>query len=259
MSLVEADSVLENGTRVFVLEYENEVYVFPQNILVWHEIVNLVDSRLALTYCPLTGSAITYEYPDDLETTLGTSGSLINSNLLMYDRTTGTFISQIDGTALDNQLQGLELKTIPTFWATWEQVKAAYTDALVLSTDTGYFRDYKKDPYGSYTADSLSNYYTNRSLFFPINNTDTRETFHEKYSIIGVKQDDKQLAIDKARVKSSGSIEFDFNGQTFMATYDESIDSVRITNNDVNLSNPTYFEVMWFAWYAFYPETEVMK
>ena len=63
--------------------------VYPQRILVWHEIVNedIDNERISITYCPLTGSAIGYYGKlATYDTSYGTSGKLINSNLVMYDR-----------------------------------------------------------------------------------------------------------------------------------------------------------------------------
>lgn len=287
-SIEDADDILNNPDRVFVLELKEQVLIYPQNILVWHEIVNLRDSDLALTYCPLTGSAITYKYPEDVDTTFGTSGSLINSNLLMYDRATDTYISQIHGTGLDKDLKGYQLETVPTFWTTWEQAKEAYPDALVLSIETGHMRNYTNDPYGSYTQDYPGNYYQEERLFFPALNDDEDNTFEKKYPITGVKFNNEFAAVDPALVKEENVVLFTLDDQEFLAVYDQTISAVRVFINDRELSfdpedmmftdgdgmtytiqgiaedggrllSPTYFDVMWFAWFGFYPDTLVLK
>ena len=51
-------------------------------MLVYHEIVNDMfgDEPVAITYCPLTGTAQGFERG---ETTFGVSGDPVNSNLIM--------------------------------------------------------------------------------------------------------------------------------------------------------------------------------
>ncbi len=244
--------------------------MYPQSILVWHEIVNLSEHGLALTYCPLTGSCITYEYPEGIDTSLGTSGKLINSNLLMYDRSTDSFISQIDGIGLDQNLQGHSLGVVPTFWADWKDARDVYPEALVLMEDTGFIRDYNRDPYGSYTEDKEFNYYTTDGVIFPplIANEDTPSK-SDKHVVVGVKNGDERLAIEPEFVKDKGHHIFELAGDSFIAIHDESIDTVRVFdyNNEPiddilqleDLDSPIYFDVMWFAWYAFYPDTEVIE
>lgn len=285
ISIVEASPNMESNEPVFVLELEESVYIYPQRVLVWHEIVNLVDKDIALTYCPLTGSAITYRFPEEVDTTFGTSGSLINSNLLMYDRHSDSFISQIDGIGLDKGLKGVELDTYPTYWMEWQVARKAYPDALVLSDETGFIRNYNKDPYGSYTNEVSGNYYVEPSLIFPPLVDDEEDVFHEKYPVIGIKSGMERLALDPLVVKSDLVRTFELNDIEYISFYDEQIKNVRIYMNDnftidfddrliigsdgleynfsgqgesTKLESPIYFEVMWFAWYGFYPDTEVI-
>ncbi|TDO73746.1 uncharacterized protein DUF3179 [Halanaerobium saccharolyticum] len=80
ISIEAANTYLDSEDAVFVLETEGEVFVYPQRIMVWHEIVNeeIVGEKMSITYCPLTGSAIGYYGKiNDEETTLGTSGKLV--------------------------------------------------------------------------------------------------------------------------------------------------------------------------------------
>lgn len=255
--------------QFFVLELEDAVYLYPQSILVWHEIVNLDEHGVAVTYCPLTGSCITYEYPEGLDTTFGTSGKLINSNLLMYDRATDVQISQIDGVGLENDLTGYTLNTIPTFWADWADVRDVYSDGLVLTDETGFFRDYNRDPYGSYTEEEGYNYYRNDGVIFPLMDVEQSATFVDKHVVIGIKEGDERLALNPSLVKDEDIYYFQVGDAKMVAAYDETIDVVRVFYHEgeetVSLESlldnktPNYFEVMWFAWYAFYPDTEVIK
>ncbi|MCK8060251.1 MULTISPECIES: DUF3179 domain-containing protein [unclassified Fusibacter] len=290
-SVDEANKWLNDYDRIFIYETNEEVYLFPQRILVWHEIVNLksLENPVALTYCPLTGSVIAYDYPSEYDTSFGTSGSLINSNLLMYDRATNAYISQIDGVGLTGDLKGYVLISQPTFWSDWQHVKVAYPNALVLTDETGFLRDYKTDPYGSYNDIKSNNYYYNEGVIFPVMNQDHNNTFKAKASIIGLKHKESYLALNPVKAQKDTPFTFEFEGTDFSALYDDRIGAVRLyvtpqgealnfeddlirsksglewtplgqaIGNHENLQSPQYFEVMWFAWYAFYPQTEVIR
>jgi len=290
-SVVDADQWLNDEDKVFLYETENIVYLFPQRILVWHEIVNIKDEehKFALTYCPLTGSAISYFFPEDLDTSFGTSGKLINSNLLMYDRVTDSYISQIDGVGLNKDLKGVSLSSAPVFWMDWSVAKENFENALVLSKDTGFIRNYNQDPYGTYSASGPTGYYLREGTIFDPIYKDTEKTFHSKYSVIGIKSDDLRVALDPEIVREKGSYSFQFGDLTVQALHDKKLDIVRlyyvpnattieikddqlVSNNGdkwnllgsrvtatQDLKLPQYFEVMWFAWYAFYPETDVIR
>lgn len=290
-SIESADLWLNPYDRIFVYETHEKVYLLPQRIMVWHEIVNMSDEGLktAITYCPLTGSAIGYFYPEGQETSFGTSGSLINSNLLMYDRLTNAYISQIDGQGLNLDLEGVVLDVAPVFWTDWEHAKKAYPQAIVLTRDTGVFRDYDTDPYGSYEDIVSNNYYHNEGVIFPLIHTDPESVFKAKYPVIGVKMNGHYLALDLVLVQEREQLTFELGQVSLTALYDPSIGAARLfitppdqaltlTNgmiqglNDqtwtltgqslgrhASLDTPRYFEVMWFAWFAFYPETDVLR
>lgn len=290
-SINDADMWLNDEDQVFLYETENKVYLFPQRILVWHEIVNIKEDEheFALTYCPLTGSAISYFFPESLDSTFGTSGKLINSNLLMYDRATDAYISQIDGVGLNKDLEGVVLNSAPVFWMDWSVAKENFIDALVLSRETGFIRNYNQDPYGKYSASGPTGYYLNAGTIFEPIYKDRKGIFSDKHSVIGIKNGDLRLALDIEFVKAKGLYSFEFGGLTVQAIHDKKLDIVRlyyvpsvitieIRDNQLVGSNgetwsllgtsitatqdlelPQYFEVMWFAWYAFYPETEVIR
>ena len=60
----------------------------PTRILIWHEIVNDVigEEAVAVTYCPLCGTAMVFGRTiDGTQRTFGVSGLLYRSDVLMYD------------------------------------------------------------------------------------------------------------------------------------------------------------------------------
>ena len=82
---------LSDDDLVIGVKFEGQLRTYAHLILDWHEIVNdnLGQRYFALTYCPLTGSAIAWDRNLGGEvTTFGVSGLLYNTNLIPYDRAT---------------------------------------------------------------------------------------------------------------------------------------------------------------------------
>lgn len=152
---------------------------YPHSILNWHEIVNdeINGISYAVVFCPLTGTATTWSRTIDGEvTTFGVSGFLYNSNVVPYDRKTNSNWSQMLQKSVQGTLSGQNtqnLMVLETTLATWNIVSGSNQ---ILSTDTGFNRDYHRNPYGSYP--------TNSSINFPINFDDNR--LHPKERVLGV-------------------------------------------------------------------------
>lgn len=62
-SAAAADDYLDDGDLVIGVYRNGEARAYPQRIVVWHEIVNdeIGGDPLAVTYCPLTGTALGFE------------------------------------------------------------------------------------------------------------------------------------------------------------------------------------------------------
>jgi Protein of unknown function (DUF3179) len=130
-----------------------EAKAYPHNVLWWHEIVNdtVGGQPLSVSFCPLTGSALVFTARASGH---GTSGSLYNSNLVMYDHATASLFSQLRRQAISGPRKGERLPEIPfveTTWARWVQM---HPDTKVLSSETGFRRDYTRYPYGDYRVDN---------------------------------------------------------------------------------------------------------
>ncbi|MDV6013597.1 DUF3179 domain-containing protein [Haloechinothrix sp. LS1_15] len=249
---------LDDDDVVFGLRYGGEVRAYPQPVLVWHEIVNdrVGGDRLVVTYCPLTGTTIGFTGTGDRDDmTFGTTGKLVNSNLLMYDRETDSEWPQVLGTAITGPLMGEVLRTVPLVWTTWRAWREAHPDSAVLSLDTGAARDYTRDPYGSYP--NRSGYYVDEGTLFPVLHTDDR--FGDKEVVLGVRAGGEQLAIPKELVRQDRSVEADVGGVAIRAEWDEGLATARVWELGNGLETADFMDAMWFAWFAFYPDTEVMR
>ena len=128
---------------------------YPLQILMWHEIVNDVfaGKPVLVTYCPLCNTAIAFDAElDGVALDFGTTGRLRLSNLIMYDRQTESWWQQGTGAAIAGEHAGRRLRMIPVALIAWQDFKAAYPTGEVLSRETGYNRDYGRNPYTHYDA-----------------------------------------------------------------------------------------------------------
>ena len=155
---------LTDTEPVVTIDINGEARAYPIQILIWHEIVNdkVGDTPITVTYCPLCNSALAYERTvsftdvsngdtsEELILDFGTSGLLLNSSLVMYDRRTETLWSHFTAQAVHGLLVGTELTTLPVGMVAWGAWRDAHPNGLVLSTDTGFERDYGQSPYPGY-------------------------------------------------------------------------------------------------------------
>jgi hypothetical protein len=155
---------LVDSEPVIAIEINGDARAYPIQILIWHEIVNdeVGNTPVTVTYCPLCNSALAYERtvmrmphnndqePEELILDFGTSGLLLNSSLVMFDRCTETLWSHFTAEAVHGTLVGSQLTTLPVAMVPWGTWRSAHPDGLVLSTDTGFERDYGQNPYPGY-------------------------------------------------------------------------------------------------------------
>jgi Protein of unknown function (DUF3179) len=253
---------------VFGLVRDGQPRAYPQLVLVWHEIVNdhFPSGPLSITYCPLTGSAVAFHgsAPGGGPSTLGTSGDLVNSNLLLYDRQTDSRWPQLLGQAISGPARGRVLEQVPLDWTSWGRWRAAHPDTLVLSTRTGYLRQYGTDPYGSYNygaAHELFGYYKpgqGRFLYFPLLHESDR--FDEKEVMVAAELGPHRLAVRKALLRARGTVQARMGGQPVAFRYDPALDMGRayLAAGGGSPRRLVSLDVMWLAWYAFFPDAAVI-
>lgn len=147
-----------------VVKAGEEVKAYAHNILDWHEIVNDDFNNglsLALTYCPLTGTAIGWNREvDGTVTTFGVSGLLYNSNFIPYDRATDSCWSQMLNASVSGELIRQDIVRYPVTEMTFAAFKQTFPNGQVLTRNTGFSRTYGQYPYG--------NYLTTESTLFPV-------------------------------------------------------------------------------------------
>ena len=278
---------LDASDRVVGVFVNGEYHAYPHRVLDWHEVINdSVDTdAFVISYCPLTGSALAWDVSDDATNTeFGVSGLIYNSNLILYDRASGSRWSQMLQQSVwgDRSAERAEqIQVIETSWQTWLSM---YPDSLVLTLDTGFSRSgYTGYPYGDYRTSTV--------LLFPLEDLDNR--LHPKQRVIGIRSN----AAGKAyQIDSFGSTTQTINDHfestpivvvgngdlDFAAIYSRELsdgtvldfspvqDQLPIVMSDsegnnwdvlgvavsgpragVQLERTTSFTAMWFAWAAF--------
>lgn len=158
---------MEDNEMVFGVSINGDVRAYPFRIMDWHEMANDVvgGQPVSLSYCTLCGAGILFDTrrPDGSAFVFGSSGFLYRSNKLMYDRQTQNLWSNLTGKPVMGNLvgKGLELPVLPIVVTTWGEWLAKNPGTKVLSTDTGYQRDYR--PGAAY-----GKYFASPDLMFPV-------------------------------------------------------------------------------------------
>lgn len=248
ITVAEADKWIEDEELVLAIIYKGVKRVYPHQVMVWHEIVNdiIAGDPILITYCPLCGSGIAYERKiNGVAVEFGTSGKLYNSNLLMYDRMTDSYWSQIEGQAIVGELSGTKLTPVSIDTVIWGDWKKVHPDSEVLSKNTGFVRSYGRDPY--------KDYYENTSIWFPVEKDDDR--LHPKTFIFGIEVNGVYKAYQEQDLRELKRIDDTVGGVRVSLERDEA-GIVKVMNLDTGEEIVKEAD-FWFAWVAFHPDTEL--
>ncbi len=237
--------------RVLGLHRNGISKAYPISIMNWHEIVNdeIGGEAVVVTYCPLCGTGVAFTaHAGGKKLSFGVSGLLYNSDVLLYDRETESLWSQLLTRSVSGPMKDTRLKLISLQHTSWVDWLKHHPQTLVLSSDTGYSRDYKRDPYAGYE--------NSQGIYFPVSHRDPR--FHPKERVLGLEVDGQFKAYPFAELsRTDGVIKDNVNGKALVIYYNHNSHSARVTDAAGKpLPGITAF---WFAWVAFHPETAVFK
>ena len=154
------------------------------------------------------------------------------------------------GEAVAGKLVGEKLKAIPISHTTWRDWLEQHPDTRVLSTNTGYSRDYSRNPYRGYEQ--------SRQLYFGVNNK-APENYHPKEQVIGLEINGVYKAYPFVELEKYGRSQFQdtVNGISITIEWDSTNQSVTLSNSEgVRIAGIQGF---WFAWFAFHPDTLVFQ
>lgn len=181
------------------------------------------------------------------ELTFGVSGLLHESNVLFYDHQTESLWSQLREEAVTGEMTGTKLQAIPSVTTTWKAWREQHPDTLVLSTQTGFQRDYRRSPYQAYAKSPQP--------MFPVTHEDPRLSPKEKVLGVSIGEAHKAYPLKLLRERK-GQIEDRIGDTTVKVLYDPEADSARVVDANSGELLPSVV-AYWFAWATFHPETPV--
>ena len=279
---------LEDDNVVFGIEVNGDFRAYPKRILAWHEMfvdtVGGVD--VAGVYCTLCGTVILYDTTfEGTKHKLGTSGFLLRSNKLMYDKDTQSLWNTLKGEPVLGPLAGkgiaLDFRSVVT--TTWGKWKELHPETKVLSLDTGHRRNYDEGV-------AYHDYFSTDDLMFNTPFQDSRLANKQEVLALRFKGQPGSIAIDTDYLSKNPVYSGSLGSQKFVVITDETganrvydpgnvslvktngisakdntgtswkvTESKLIAEDGRELKRLPYHRAFWFGWQAAYPSTELVK
>ncbi len=179
----------------------------------------------------------------------GVSGLLYKANVLLYDRTTDSLWSQAKREAVTGPLTGTKLRAIPSVLTTWKRWRRLHPDTLVLSIETGFRRNYGRDPYKSYFKSPFA--------FLGFKGKGDKR-LPEKELVLGIEVEGVFRAYPFSTLKGQkGPITDTVSGNRIRVYFDRSSEEAYATRADgTRLVGMVSY---WFVWSSFNPGTTVFS
>lgn len=173
---------------------------------------------------------------------------LYKANVLLYDRQTESLWSQLAREAVTGPMTGTGLGSLPSVLTTWKRWLETHPDTLVLSKETGYSRDYDRDPYENYHRSPLSFLGIKKNL----------PHLDEKELVLGVTVDGARKAYPFRVLRGTDKPVDDTVGTTPVVVHFDRGSEEAYATDGAGRRLPGFVSY-WFVWYDFYPETAVYK
>ena len=135
----------------------------------------------------------------------GVTGKLWHGVLVMYDRETGSYWTQLDGRAIRGPEHGQRLDHVASVFTSWEKWVDAHPDTLVLEK-TGAARDMTRSSYADYFSDP-------DGLFRPHLLEGLGEEIGAKEVVFGVRRGADALAVREAVLVERGVVNTTVGGE----------------------------------------------
>jgi len=279
---------LEDDNVIFGIEVNGDFRAYPKRILAWHEMfvdtVGGVD--VAGVYCTLCGTVILYDTTyQGQKHDLGTSGFLLRSNKLMYDKATQSLWNTLKGEPVLGPLVGQDIaldhrSVVTTTWGKW---KALHPTTKVLSLKTGHRRNYDEGV-------AYHDYFASDDLMFNTPFQDSRLANKQEVLALRFKGQPGSIAIDTDYLNDNPVYSGQLGSQKFVVITDETganrvydPGNVSFVQTDGTLAKDTtgarwkvsesrltapdgrelkrlpYHRAFWFGWQAAFPSTELVK
>ena len=146
---------------------------------------------------------------DGAEFSFGVSGKLIRNVLVMYDRQTESYWSQLLGESVAGDMVGTKLEFLPSWMTTWEKWKELHPETVAL--DKGGRRG-GRDKYSSYYASDRAGV---------IGKTNFDDRLYTKEFVIGVELEDTAVAYPFSILNTQSSINDNVGDRNLLVTFDK--------------------------------------
>ena len=249
---------MDDDDYVIGVVVKGEARAYPIKILNWHEVVNdeINGERIAVTFCPLCGSGVVFDsarakdgaaLSENGALEFGVSGLLYNSDVLLYDRQSESLWSQLMRRAISGEMKGKDLKALPAEHTTFGEWKKRHPQTKVLTTETGFDRDYARDPYQGYE--------TSPEIYFPLSSKPRTEEFPPKERVLGVSIGDARKAYPFSELAKSNNttITDTVANKQITIIWSPQTRTARLQGKGDAIT------AFWFAWFAFNPQTETYR
>lgn len=244
-------SYLVSDDRVIGVTIGGQSRAYPVRVLNWHEVVNdtLAGVPIAVTYHPLCDSAVVFDRRAGGRTRrFGVSGLLLDSNLLLFDRSDSgggeSLWSQLraDAIAGPAAADGLALEVLPASLATWRDWVQAQPDTTVLQPDETRYERYRSNTYG--------NYFLTGKLRFPVDPLAPAGGLPLMSRVLVLEDETRQRVLSLQGAGLAG----------LPAAARELGAGIRVAGDGSSIlveagPGTRTFYSLWFAWYAAHPDS----
>jgi len=241
---------LVSDDRVIGVELNGERRAYPIRVLNWHEVVNdtLGGVPVAVTYHPLCDSVVVFDRRVDGEPyVFGVSGLLHNSNLLMYDRSSGprgeSLWSQLQARAIAGPAAARQtrLNVLPASVARWSHWRERFPDTTVIRPALARLKRYQRNPYG--------NYFVTQSPRFPVDPLPPEGSLPLMTRLFILERDGHRWLVPLEGDDLEGSV-------ALRDWPDLEVEDAGQSASVILAAGPgaRSFHSMWFAWYAHHPD-----
>ncbi len=127
---------ITENSKVAMVGIGNEIRVYPYRFISTFECINdkIGVHNFALTYCPITQSAVSWDTNFRGQTfILRSSGYLHHDNLIAYDSKSETYWSQMLSKSIKGKYANESIPTVNVIETTWSTVEKYFPDALVFT------------------------------------------------------------------------------------------------------------------------------
>lgn len=280
--VVSKETNIQDSDIVASFHVGDDYRAYPLKYILFHHIVNdkFGKKPVLISFCGICNSAAAYNSTLDGETlSFGVLGVLYLNNLVMYDRNSDSWWTQITGEAISGKYKGKKLTLLPGM----ELIK---------------FSEFKKTHPKGKVLQPIAQYASSYELYNPNQFYETEPESQSRDQVVGIEIREKSRAYKITDVREKKIINESLNGWSLLIVSGPNDGGVRIfrrfieenerildfelkdgnlvdkqTNSTWNfngeatkgelkgttLDKPKYLELYLFAWKDFYPKTLLYK